>query len=177
VRRVNPADRTIRLARTDDLEAIASVHVEGWQWGYRGQLPDDKLDAIDREARRALWQRVLAGEFPDTDVFVAEQSDRVVGFVSAGPSRDADASEDDAEIYALYVSHNAAGSPAGHELLSTAIVALRERGAVAITLWALESNQRARRFYERAGFATDGASKTEPWAGVELREMRYRMKL
>ena len=42
-------------------------------------------------------------------------------------------------------------------------------------LWVLEANTRARRFYERAGFALDGGWQSEEIAtGVFLDEVRYR---
>jgi RimJ/RimL family protein N-acetyltransferase len=45
-----------------------------------------------------------------------------------------------------------------------------------ITLWVLEGNARARRFYERAGFAPDGASHGLPDLGG-VTEIRYRRAL
>ena len=40
VRRVAalPADLRIRAARADDAAALARLHVEAWQWAYRGHL-------------------------------------------------------------------------------------------------------------------------------------------
>jgi ribosomal protein S18 acetylase RimI-like enzyme len=54
---------------------------------------------------------------------------------------------------------------------------LRQRGYRAAVLWVLESNARARRFYEIAGWRSDGTIQTERSSGVELREMRYRVDL
>ena len=45
-----------------------------------------------------------------------------------------------------------------------------------ITLWVLEDNARARRFYERVGFAPDGASHRLPDLGG-VTEIRYRRAL
>jgi len=42
-------------------------------------------------------------------------------------------------------------------------------GAAAATLWVLTTNQRARHFYERHGWAADGAEKTV-WRGDVLRD-------
>jgi ribosomal protein S18 acetylase RimI-like enzyme len=174
-RRVD-ANPIVRVATPEDLEPITEVHVEGWQWGYRGQLPDEALDGIDAGERRALWRRALAGEFPDADVWVADRAGRVVGFVSAGPSRDPGAAADEGEIYSLYVRRDAAGTPAGHRLLQTALAALDQRGAASAVVWVLASNARARRFYERAGFRPDGGEKSAPWQGLELHEVRYRLR-
>ena len=54
---------------------------------------------------------------------------------------------------------------------------LTETGFSAATLWVLETNARARRFYESAGWAADGATKTDRRGDIELREVRYRRAL
>jgi hypothetical protein len=43
----------------------------------------------------------------------------------------------------------------------------------------LDTNQRARRFYEAGGWHSDGTLKQEPWpdAGFTLSEVRYRRPL
>jgi hypothetical protein len=40
-----------------------------------------------------------------------------------------------------------------------------------------DADERARRFYERAGFAPDGTEKTDTTAGATLTEVRYRRDL
>jgi RimJ/RimL family protein N-acetyltransferase len=49
-------------------------------------------------------------------------------------------------------------------------------GYQAITLWVLRDNQRARRFYERAGFLPDGATNVLNGLGGII-EVRYRRVL
>ena len=44
-------------------------------------------------------------------------------------------------------------------------------------LWVLKTNERARRFYEIAGWKTDGQTKTEERGRVVLNEVRYRFTL
>jgi hypothetical protein len=46
-----------------------------------------------------------------------------------------------------------------------------------VTLWVLDTNTRARRFYEIAGFRSDGAVKVDDRDGFRLREVRYRLPL
>jgi hypothetical protein len=44
-------------------------------------------------------------------------------------------------------------------------------------LWVLDANERARRFYERTGWAPDGADLTDDSRGFTIREVRYRRDL
>jgi RimJ/RimL family protein N-acetyltransferase len=55
----------------------------------------------------------------------------------------------------------------------------RNAGYRELTLWVLERNSRARRFYEAAGLRPDGAAKQEmhPVVPVLLEEVRYRRSL
>jgi GNAT superfamily N-acetyltransferase len=80
-----------------------------------------------------------------------------VGFVSFGPSRDENATPSTGEVPAIYVDPSVMGTGVGRELLEAATAALREAGYARATLWVLEANERARRFYEKAGWAWDGA--------------------
>jgi ribosomal protein S18 acetylase RimI-like enzyme len=49
-------------------------------------------------------------------------------------------------------------------------------GYSAITLWVLRDNERARRFYDRAGFTPDGATNVLTRLG-DVPELRYRRTL
>jgi RimJ/RimL family protein N-acetyltransferase len=46
-----------------------------------------------------------------------------------------------------------------------------------VTLWVLRDNERARRFYERAGWSFDGTEKEDVVAGATVTEVRYRRDL
>lgn len=170
---------SIRQATLDDAEALARLHVRSWQWAYRGQLPDKYLDrmseTMDRriEARRAL----LTDLPPDYRVWIAEQAGQMVGFAVTEPSRDADAPPSTGEVSLIYLEQAAAGKGIGRLLFAHAVDDLRQRGYAQAMLWVLETNARARRFYEAAGWRADGASKTDEWPGLLLREVRYRIVL
>jgi hypothetical protein len=51
---------------------------------------------------------------------------------------------------------------------------LRHDGFHTATLWVLESNARARRFYERRGWHVDGHEKMEEFGDGIAREVRHR---
>jgi GNAT superfamily N-acetyltransferase len=59
----------------------------------------------------------------------------------------------------LYVRPEAWGTGVAAELHDRAVEALRANGVERARLWVLEHNGRARRFYERRGWAPDGTSR------------------
>lgn len=50
----------IRTATVDDADAIADVHVTTWCETYTGLMPEQFLDASALEARRRMWNTILA---------------------------------------------------------------------------------------------------------------------
>ncbi len=65
------------------------------------------------------------------------------------------------------------GQGIGSDLLAVCVESLRELGYAEAVLWVATENRRARRFYEREGWHSDGASKVEVLEGVEVSEVRY----
>jgi ribosomal protein S18 acetylase RimI-like enzyme len=167
----------LRRARESDARAIAEVHVRTWQQAYDRLLPDAFLKALNIEARERYWANEIAVLPPERRPWVAETQAEVVGFVSAGPSRDDDAAGATGEVYAIYVLPECWDRGVGRNLFDRAERDLIQHGYDVATLWVLDSNQRARRFYEAAGWYTDGASKVDRLGEIELSEVRYRLEL
>jgi ribosomal protein S18 acetylase RimI-like enzyme len=168
---------SIRPAQPRDAAAIALIHVRTWQAAYRGQLPETYLRSLDAELdqRTARWERSIANATArGQHQLVAEESGRIVGFVTFGPSEDEPVDPEVGEVYAIYVDSGYWDRGYGRDLFAAAVRGLIDAGFGAATLWVLGTNTRARRFYESAGWSTDGATKTERRGDVELREIRYR---
>ncbi|GBC86048.1 Mycothiol acetyltransferase [bacterium HR12] len=166
----------IREGEPKDAEAIARIHVRSWQAAYRGQLSDDYLDGLSVADRLEQHRTALENAGPYR-TWVAEEDGRVVGFAVTGPSQDADADERTGELYAVYLDPDRYGRGIGKLLCDHALADLRERGFRAATLWVLETNERARRFYEREGWRPDGLSTRER-IDCEFRPtVRYRIEL
>ena len=164
---------TIRQAAVEDAQTIAEVHVHSWQWAYRGLFPDHYLESLSIGEGADAHRRRIASE-TEGRTWVAEHQGRIVGFATTGPSRDPDASPQTGEIGAIYLRHDATGKDIGRALQAHAVHDLWQRGYEQATLWVLESNVRARRFYEKAGWITDGTTKTEDLSGASLHQIRYR---
>ncbi len=163
----------VRRARPEDAAAIAAVHVGTWQSAYAHIFGRERLAELDPGRRSAGWERALA-ERDDEDVFVAERDGALVAFAWAGPSRDGGVAS---ELYAIYALPAAWGSGAGPALMREVLGALRDRGFATATLWVLEENPRARRFYEREGWILDTARREGEHLGVTTVELRYRIAL
>jgi GNAT superfamily N-acetyltransferase len=169
----------VRPARAEDAGQIALVHVRSWQGAYRGLMPQAYLDGLDVAQRTLTWERALAetGD-PRTGVLVADDGEGVTGFVGYFPSRDPDADPAlTGEIGAIYLLPGAWGGGTGRRLMDAALDRLAGAGCTQATLWVLESNARARRFYEAGGWSADGAAKQDDSRGFPLSEVRYRRPL
>lgn len=167
----------IREAGVEDARAIAEIHVRAWQRAYRGQLPDEYLDGLSVEDRERMWHEGVTHAGHVWRCWLAEQGGRPVGFCATGPSEDADADRETAELYAIYLEPDAVGTGLGRRLFAHAVDDLRERGFRTATLWVLETNERARRFYEVAGWKLDGATTTERIDCLNYPTVRYRVDL
>jgi GNAT superfamily N-acetyltransferase len=157
----------IRPGTSADAEGVARVQVETWQAAYAHALPPEQLQAFSMEEAVERHRR-----WPPT--FVAEDGDRIVGFVSVGSSRDPGT---DGELFAIYVHPEHWGTGAGRKLIEAGEEELRSLGHRDAILWVLDDNPRARRFYEIAGWSADGAAREITVFGFEVAEVRYAKRL
>jgi ribosomal protein S18 acetylase RimI-like enzyme len=171
-----PFSVLIRHALVEDAPLTATIRVQGWQTAYRGQLPDQLLDSLSIEYDTVRFADHVGHLPADRRVWVADAGGEVVGFASTGPSRDEDAAEA-GEVYAIYVRPDLCGNGIGTRLLAHAATDLADRGYRRAILWTLETNARAQRFYERAGWRGDGSRKRDTLDGFELNEVRYAIDL
>jgi len=80
-------------------------------------------------------------------------------------------------LYAINVDPDRWGTGAGRALLAAAQAELARLGYAKAVLWVLPDNARGRRFYELAGWTTDGTQRTSEVRGVVVPEVRYRRRL
>lgn len=165
---------TIRDAVANDAAGIADVHVRSWQVAYRGLVDQSFLDRLSPVEHLSMWRHRFEAADPDLRVLVAEADGDIIGFSSFGPSRDEDAGVSTAEVYAIYLAPEWFGTGLGRRLLARTVKALGGLGFRDSTLWVLELNARARRFYEVAGWHWDGARSVHADAGLTEPILRYR---
>ena len=172
----------VRPATLQDAKAIATVHVHSWQSVYRGLMPDDLLDTLSVERRAAAWRSIMQADVGWNALLVLEDGEGIEGFAHVCAARFAGAPLQTGEITALYLEPASWGRGAGRALMDAAVQCLAAAGFADAILWVLAGNERARRFYEAAGWTCDGAEKSERVGDVggtsaTIVETRYRRTL
>jgi GNAT superfamily N-acetyltransferase len=186
----------IRAGSAADAAQIAEVQRDSWFSAYTGIIADeiiDRVTALDNGARvrqsfrTRPWQRMIVA-VPDGEDGEGGGGSGIVGYAAFGPETDVlgapwphplstDGEERRvAELYALYVRPAWWSTGTGHALMDRVLARSVAAAYSSITLWVLRDNRRARRFYERAGFAPDGATNVLTGLGDVL-ELRYRQRL
>lgn len=160
-----PAEVTIRPASHDDAPALTAVKVASWRDAYHQTFPDEFLSSLDYSAQ--YWDRHLDGL-----VVVADQ-DQVLGYCSQAAADD----EGWGEIRAIYVHPDHQRLGYGTRLLGAGLSGLQERGFERALLWVIDSNDRARRFYQEKGFVVGAPFRIEDIGGTQVTLLRYELNL
>jgi len=190
----SPGGLVVRRAGAPDSEDLARIRIASWQAAYRGIVPDPVLDGFDPVGETVTWRERLAGpaaawmwvasivkpfEPPGLEPLEPVRPlapPRLAGYVAAGPGRHA-GEEGLGEVWAIYVDPEAQRRGVGRALMAAAVHGLAVQGFNEAVLWVFEANVSARAFYERLGWAPDGAAKPFAIGGVAPIELRYRRRL
>jgi GNAT superfamily N-acetyltransferase len=192
----------IRAGSAADAAQIAAVQREGWFAAYEGIISREIIDRVTapddgarvrQTYRTRPWQKLIVAEAGEQDAAGSPGSrvpaaPGIAGYASYGPEVNVltepwphpltDAGRDGqiAELYAMYVRPAWWSTGTGRALMDRVLARTSRAGYQSIVLWVLRDNTRARRFYQRAGFAPDGATNVlERLGGVH--EVRYRRTL
>jgi ribosomal protein S18 acetylase RimI-like enzyme len=146
----------VRAARRDEAAGVAALGARTYRDHYATLWREDELDAwlaqqfdvgeiqADVDADRALY---LVGDVGGFDVGFAK-----LRWNQPVPARD----ERGAELQKIYFLADQAGRGYGRVLIDACADRARERGEGCMWLDVLKVNERARRMYERCGFAIVG---------------------
>lgn len=142
-----------RLLRADETDAAAMLHRE-----VGVLIPGYDMSIHTPDEHRAFYRNEV---FPAGSIWAAFDGDLLVGFIALKPGW----------IDHLYVL------PARHgKGIGRALIAIAQREQDDLQLHTFQSNARARRIYERAGFAAeefgDGSGNEEGMPDVRYRWQR-----
>jgi ribosomal protein S18 acetylase RimI-like enzyme len=140
IRKASPADRAVIVSLARRLTAFDLP---------RWRQPDD----ISNADARAMMESVAEGS-DQNEVLVAERDGEIVGCLHMLTTTDF-FGRTHAHISVIATAAAAEGTGVGTSLLKYAEEWSRARGMTLLTLNVFDANARAKRFYERAGFAPE----------------------
>jgi GNAT superfamily N-acetyltransferase len=185
---------SIRDSTRADRPAVEAVRRASWREAYAGLIGQSYIERATSGpsgiSHPAPWRRTLIAV---SDSGTPEPM--VVGYTAFGPERSvlgpqrgttgraaadrppltaAGLAGEAGEVYAIYVAPSWWSTGTGRSLMEAAVAGLVSTGYRRAVLWVLDTNSRARRFYEKAGWAPDGAANTMEALGgvVEVRYIR-----
>jgi GNAT superfamily N-acetyltransferase len=166
----------VRLARTSDVDEIASVQVAAWRASYAGVLPAEVLASLAEADLAGDWARSILVPPPGPHrVLVALTGSQVVGFAATAPAADPDADRTrEGELVALSVHPDHRGAGHGSRLLAACADYLADDGFNSAVVWVPLVDEARRAFLESAGWGPDGAFRdieVDP-DGTTVREAR-----
>lgn len=134
-------DAVLRPATGSDSDAVARIWREGWRDGHLGHVP---VALVEVRTPESFAERA-ADRVADTTVAVVDGE--IAGFTMVAAD----------EVEQVYVSRSHRGSGIADLLLDGALRVIGDAGHSTAWLAVATGNDRARRFYERSGWADEGA--------------------
>ena len=155
------ADVSVRVAWTDDAEAIAAVQVRAWRQEYAGLLPAEVLDALDPDQFAEAWRGSMqAPKDARNRVLVALERTTVRGFAVTGPAQDPDRDPiADGEIAELTVDPDHTHQGHGSRLVQASAETLKADKFTHAVIWLASTDDDRRAFLTGAGWDADGAHR------------------
>ena len=174
------ADVSVRAARQADVDEIARIQVETWQFSYADLLPPQALAGLDVAAASAAWGPAVANP-PSArhHVLVAQEGDWIVGFTALAPADDLQDNDPEPEatdsIGPLIVEPRWRRRGHGSRLMAAAIDYARGDDMTRVVAWVPESDTGTREFLAGSGWAADGLVRALDTGGGEFREIRMQV--
>lgn len=138
----------IRQAHPEDALQIGEVHSKAWKQAYRNVFPREFIEADSPEKRTAEFLNSLPD--PQGSYLLMTENKQILGIARLLRH------SGETELLSLYLPEEYRGRGYGRQLLDH----LKSGQDSRIILWVLETNRRARAFYEKNGFVPTGRSRT-----------------
>jgi len=169
-------DIRIRPGTLADADEVARVVGASWSAAYDGLLVDSALSGRSLEADAHQTELLIENGPPGSGVHIAESTGSIVGVSLFGPPDDGRPPGTVGSLYMLYTVSEAWGTAAGHRLFESTADAMRRAGLSMMEAEVLDSNERARNFFERQGMRSKG-SHQQDWFGAPVIVVEYSMVL
>jgi len=170
---VKPDGVRVRIADERDAATLAELHRSTAMYAYADIFPADapppELAELTDDWTARLGPRRPAGQV----CFVATKQNAILGVVIAGPDPGGCSH---GHLSRLYVESTQWGRGIGRLLHDDAITHLRAHKFRNATLWVLEANAHARRWYEHLGWRPTG-NRLTTYAPGGIDDVQYHRSL
>lgn len=160
----------IRKAVPGDEVVLAEIHTESWKAGFGDILFREELEkATDFQRVAGNYRNVLQRE--DSNMAIALVDEKPHCFAAWGKNRWG-LGDAVGELICIHSLPDNWGKGYGSVMMRYVLDQLRQQRYESVALWVFETNNRARRVYEKHGFVlTDQKKKT--WSVPELLYVKY----
>lgn len=153
-------DLSIREARDDELDSVASLLVDAYA-EYAARMSPDAWASFAQEIGN------VRGRTLEADVIVAERQGRLVGSVTLF-SHHRGVASGTVGVRLLAVPPDERGTGVGRALMDYAIERARSEGQERVVLTVSQEMESARDLYEKLGFLREPSLDHEPAPGLRL---------
>lgn len=177
----------IRPATIDDIPALAELAALTFPLATPSHTTPESIQTfIDQVLSPSMFEAYLSDQ--RIDLIVAEDDDALVGYVmlKGGEPYDPDVAKavtirPTVELSKCYVHPDAHGSGLAQQLVIASLEAAEARGGAVLWLGVNQENDRAQRFYDKAGFERVGEKRFQVGDGLEhdyvyQRRLRLRVR-
>lgn len=165
----------VRYANKEDADTIALIYSKSFQQAFKGIIPDDFLNGkfSFENLRKQLAKELDEGT---TSNCIILKDDIPVGMLTFMKDSYKERDESEIDLGRIYLLPEYWGKNVAIEFINWLSKELKSKGYSKVALWVVEENLRARKFYEKVGFAHDGEIRIiNP--GREIKEYRYTKQL
>lgn len=145
--------KIIHPADASHAKTLATIMISAWRSAFRGILPDDTIAQYTQFGPcAAMFSQILASGVGT--MYLAELDSQPMGLLYWLPE-----SQKGVRIEALLTISDAWGKGIGAALIDQALSDMAASGFTTAHVWPFAENHRARRFYQKHGFAPTGNSR------------------
>ena len=144
----------IRKAKTGDEKILAFIQTESWKNSFKGIISETDLEKYTNITKaEEMYSRVLKEKYAEN--FILEIDGKPHCIAAWSKARNSEFS-DSAELICIHSLCDNWGKGYGSIMMNHIINEIKSAGFKSVLLWVFEKNIRARKFYEKHGFVSEG---------------------
>lgn len=162
---------TIEKVKLGDESLLAYIQTESWKAGFKDILdPETLTKCTNIEKTTGMYKRLLVQNIGNGYLLRVDGKPHCIAWWDA--ARDSDM-VGYAELICIHSLSDNWRKGYGSKMMETVLNDIKNAGYSKVMLWVFEENERARCFYEKHGFETEGKIKPN----IEPKEICYEKNL